>query len=101
MMALMQYALIFYDFQLILARRASQVLPHLYRHLLQRFQALRQQHHIRFIDGRHGDGSSDVAMIIDDRDDLLALLVFVPRIPHAIPPFLATVLVPSPWSTRR
>ncbi len=40
-------------------------------------------------------------MIVDDRDDFLALLVFVPRIPNAIPPFLATVLVPSPWSTLR
>ena len=36
---------------------ASQVHTHLFRHLLQRFQALRQQHHIRFIDGPHGDGS--------------------------------------------
>src|SRR5215467_13595546 len=40
-------------------------------------------------------------MIVDDRDDFLALLVFVPRIPNAIAPFLATVLVPSPWSTLR
>src|SRR5207244_2143315 len=40
-------------------------------------------------------------MIVNDRDDFLALLVFVPRIPNAIPPFLATVLVPSPCSTRR
>src|SRR6266478_9248542 len=38
-------------------------------------------------------------MVVRDRDDLLALLVFVPRIPDPIPPFLATVLVPSPWST--
>src|SRR4030095_2495291 len=40
-------------------------------------------------------------MVVRDRDDFLALLVFVPREPDAIPPFLATVLVPSPWSTRR
>src|SRR6266436_9428752 len=40
-------------------------------------------------------------MIVDDRNDLLALLVFVPRVPNPITPFLATVLVPSPWSTLR
>src|SRR5438309_12129190 len=40
-------------------------------------------------------------MIIDDGNDLVALLVFVPRVPNTIPPFLATVLVPSPWSTLR
>src|SRR5216683_7334197 len=38
-------------------------------------------------------------MIVDDGNDLLALLVFIPREPNAIPPFLATVLVPSPWRT--
>src|SRR6266850_2835548 len=37
-------------------------------------------------------------MILDDGNDLVALLVFVPRVPNAIPPFLATVFVPSPWS---
>ena len=37
-------------------------------------------------------------MIVDDGHDLLALLVFVPRVPDTIPPFLATVFVPSPWS---
>src|SRR5229473_8715275 len=40
-------------------------------------------------------------MIVDDGNDLLALLVFVAGIADAIPPFLATVLVPSPCSTRR
>jgi hypothetical protein len=40
-------------------------------------------------------------MIVDDRDDFVTLLVFIPREPNAIPPFLATVLVPSPWSTLR
>src|SRR5262245_9722665 len=40
-------------------------------------------------------------MIVNDGDDFLALLVFVPREPDAIAPFLATVLVPSPWSTLR
>src|SRR6266700_4168361 len=37
-------------------------------------------------------------MIVDDGDDFLALLVFVAREADAIAPFLATVLVPSPWS---
>ena len=36
---------------------ASQVQPHLFRYLLQRLQALWQQHHVGLIDGRHGDGS--------------------------------------------
>src|SRR6266704_6197596 len=40
-------------------------------------------------------------MIVDDGNDLLALLVFVAGRADAIPPFLATVLVPSPWSTLR
>src|SRR6476660_4094410 len=40
-------------------------------------------------------------MIVDDGDDFLPLLVFIPREPNAIPPFLATVLVPSPCSTLR
>jgi hypothetical protein len=34
----------------------SEVQPDLFGHLLQRFQALRQQHHVGLIDGRHGDG---------------------------------------------
>ena len=38
-------------------------------------------------------------MIIDNGDDFLALLVLVAGIADAIPPFLATVLVPSPCST--
>jgi hypothetical protein len=41
-----------------------------------------------------------MAMVVRDREDFLALLVFVPRVPNPIPPFLATVLVPSPCSTR-
>src|SRR5712691_3371861 len=38
-------------------------------------------------------------MVVDDGDDFLALLVFVARVANPIAPFLATVLVPSPWST--
>jgi hypothetical protein len=36
---------------------ASEVHPDLCGHLLQGFQTLRKEHHIRFIDGSHGDGS--------------------------------------------
>jgi hypothetical protein len=39
-------------------------------------------------------------MGVREGDDLLALLVFVPRRAHALAPFGATGLVPSPWSTR-
>jgi hypothetical protein len=77
---------------------ASQVQPDLLGHRLQGFQALGKEHHIRFIHGSHGDGSEDIAIVVRYRDDFFALLVFAPRIPNPIPPFLATVLVPSPWS---
>jgi hypothetical protein len=40
-------------------------------------------------------------MIVDDGDDFLALLVLVAGLADAIAPFLATVVVPSPWSTLR
>jgi hypothetical protein len=40
-------------------------------------------------------------VVVDDGDDFLALLVLVAGIADAIAPVLATVLVPSPWSTRR
>src|SRR6266498_2052247 len=40
-------------------------------------------------------------MVVCDGDDLLPLLVFIARVANPIAPFLATVLVPSPWSTRR
>jgi hypothetical protein len=78
-----------------------EIYTHLFGHLFQRFQAFRSQDHVGLIDGSHGDGRSHRAMMVDDGNDLLALLVFVPREANAIPPFLATVLVPSPWSTRR
>ena len=78
---------------------ASEVQPDLLGHLLQGVQALRQQHHIGFIDGSNRQGSQDIAVVVYDRDNLLALLVLVARVANAIAPFLATVLVPSPWST--
>jgi hypothetical protein len=40
-------------------------------------------------------------MMVDDGNDLVALLMFVARVANPIAPFLATVLVPSPWSTVR
>src|SRR5215831_15407687 len=80
---------------------ASEVQPHLFGHLFQRFQALRQQDHVGLIDRRHRDRRKDVAMIVDDGNDLVALLMFVARVANPIAPFLATVLVPSPWSTVR
>src|SRR5712691_6081230 len=33
----------------------SEVQPDLFGHILQRFQALREQDHVRLVDGRHGD----------------------------------------------
>jgi hypothetical protein len=46
-------------------------------------------------------GRQHIAIIVSHGDDLLALLMFIARIPEAIVPFLATVLVPSPCSTRK
>src|SRR5262249_41521328 len=80
---------------------ASEVQPDLFGHLLQSGQTLGQQNHVRLIDGCHGQGSQHVAIVVGHSDDLLPFLVLVPRIPNPITPFLATVLVPSPWSTRR
>jgi hypothetical protein len=39
-------------------------------------------------------------MVVGHGDDLLSFLVFVARVANAIAPFLATVLVPSPWRIR-
>src|SRR5262249_17468610 len=80
---------------------ASQVQPDLFGHAFQCFQTVREQHHIRFIHGSHGNGSSHIAMVVGHGDDLLAFLVFMARVANAIAPFLATVLVPSPWRIRR
>ena len=78
---------------------APQVQPNLLGHLLQTFQALGKEYHVRCIHGSHGDGSQHRAVVVDDRDDFLPLLVFVARVVNPIAPFLATVLVPSPCST--
>src|SRR5215470_8185626 len=79
----------------------SEVQSDLFRHLFQRLQAFREQDHVGLIDRSHRDRREDIAMIVDDGNDFLALLVFVPRETNAIAPFFATVLVPSPWSTLR
>ena len=49
----------------------------------------------------HALTTLDVAMIVDDGDDFLPLLMFVAGVANPIAPFFATVLVLSPWSTRR
>ena len=74
---------------------ASDLHPHLLGHLLQGVQPLRQQHHVGLIDRSHRARGYDVAMMVDDGNDFLPLLVFVSRVANPIPPFLATVLVPS------
>src|SRR5215510_13654996 len=79
----------------------SEVQSDLFRHLFQRLQAFREQDHVGLIDRSHRDRREDVAMIVDDGNDFLALLMFVARVTNPIAPFLATVLVPSPWSTLR
>jgi hypothetical protein len=48
------------------------------------------------IDRCHGEGSQHRAMDVGHGDDLLPFLVPVARVANPIPPFLATVLVPSP-----
>ncbi len=68
-------------------------------HALQCVQSIRSKHHIRFIDWSDRKGRQHIAMVVGDNYDFLALLVLLPRVPDAITPFLATVLVPSPCST--
>src|SRR5215471_5090397 len=79
----------------------SEVQPTLFGHLFQCLQAFREQHHIWCMDGRHGDGSEDIPRVVKNGEDFVAFLVFMARVAHAIAPFLAPVLVPAPWSTRR
>jgi hypothetical protein len=56
-------------------------------HPLQGLQPLGQQHRIRFIDRCHRQGSEHIAVVVNDRDDLFALLVCVTRGAHAIATF--------------
>src|SRR5262245_57688231 len=78
----------------------SQVQPDLLGHVLQSVQARGKESPICLIHRSHGEGGQDIAMGVCDGDDFLPLLVFVARVANPIAPFLATVLVPSPCSTR-
>ena len=80
--------------------RASEVQTDLFGYLLQGFQTIWKQHHIRFIHGSDGKRRQHIAMVVCHGDDFLSLLVLVARVANPIAPFLATVLVPSPWRTR-
>src|SRR5215471_17423553 len=80
-------------------RGSSEIQPDLFGHLFQRFQAFREQDHVGLVARSHRDRREDGAMMVDDGHDLVALLMFVVRVANPIAPFLATVLVPSPWST--
>src|SRR6267378_3880867 len=51
----------------------SEVQPDLFGYLFQRLQALREEDHVGLIDRSYGDRRSDVAMMVNDGDDFLAL----------------------------
>jgi hypothetical protein len=80
---------------------STEIYPHLFGHLFQRLQALQSQDHLCFMDRSPRDRRSDRAMVVDDRDDCVTLVVLVARGANPIAPFFATVVVPSPWSTLR
>src|SRR5207248_1868708 len=65
------------------------------------FQAVWQQHQVHLVNRRHRQGRQDVAVVVHHRDHFLPLLVFVAAVADLVPPFLATVLEPSPWSRER
>src|SRR2546427_301123 len=48
----------------------------LFGHAFHCLQSIREEHHIRCMHGSHGNGSSHRAMMVDDGNALLALLVF-------------------------
>ena len=58
-------------------------------------------HRIMFVSwtGVNRGGCDDRAMMVCDRETLLPCLRLVPRLSDSIAPVVATVLVPSPWST--
>jgi hypothetical protein len=78
---------------------ASAVQPDLFGHWLQGVQTLGQQDHVRLIDRCHGKGSPHIPIVVGHGKDLLPFLRLVARVANASTPFLATVLVPSSWST--
>ena len=59
-------------------------------------ETIGQQAGVMDVDGGDGQGAQDKAMIIDDRELLFPFLVFMARIADIRPPFLTTVLEPSP-----
>lgn len=59
-------------------------------------EAVRQQAGVMDVDGFDCQGAQDKAVIIDNRELLFAFLVFMARIADGRPPFLTTVLEPSP-----
>jgi hypothetical protein len=67
---------------------------------LQASQPLRQEHHVGCVHWCHWAWRDDIAMVVRNGQDLLPLLMLVARVTDPISPFLATVLVPSPWRTR-
>jgi hypothetical protein len=78
---------------------ASQVRPDLRGHLLQGVEPLRQQEHVCLMDGSNRGGCDDRVMLVCDRDTLFPCPRRVSRLSNSIAPCVATVLVPSPWST--
>src|SRR5712691_7649869 len=83
-----------------LERGTAAVHPDLFGHRLQRVPALRQPPPVGLMDGRHGDGRSHRALLVNAGDDFGPLLRLVARGAHALAPGLATGWVPSPWSPR-
>src|SRR5271166_2189295 len=57
-------------------------------HALQGVQSVRKEHGIGFIHRRHGKRRQHKAVVLDDREDFLALLMFVAGIADAISTFL-------------
>src|SRR5882724_640259 len=79
--------------------RAFQYEARLFCYVRQCVQTIWKQDHSRFIDWSDWAWCEHLAILVRNGDDVLALLVFVPRVPNAIAPFFATVWVPSPCST--
>jgi hypothetical protein len=74
--------------------------PHRVGHSLHGFQPLWQQDPRRLMDGSDRKWRQHRTVVVGQGDDLLALLRLVARRPDAVAPVLATVLVPSPCTTR-
>ena len=66
------------------------------RKLRQLCETVGQQERVMDVDRGDSEGAQDKAVIIDKRYLFLPFLVFMARIADARPPFLTTVLEPSP-----